>query len=102
MARDGLFLRGFPLEVEGKIRHHLLVVKSDFHPDNPYLIVDTNNVAKFLVTGSAFRTSFQSPLPTPATSAPPQHPYHQAINLHNRLISHQCISHQVLNSRLRK
>jgi hypothetical protein len=65
-------------EVEGKIWHHLSVVKSDLHPDNPYPIVDTNNVAKFLSTGSAFRSSFQSPLPTPATCTPPRQPYHQA------------------------
>jgi hypothetical protein len=76
--RDDLFLRGFPPEVEGKLRHHLLIVKSDLHPDNPYPFADTNNAAKFLLTGSAFWSSFQSPLPTPATSAPPRQPYHQA------------------------
>jgi hypothetical protein len=77
--RDDLFLRGFPPEVEGKIWHHLSVVKSDLHPDNPYPIADTNNAAKFLLTGSVFRSSFQSPLLTPATSAPPRQPYHQML-----------------------
>jgi hypothetical protein len=41
-------------------------------------VCNTNDEAKFLLTGSAFRSSFQSPLLTLATSAPPQQPYHQA------------------------
>jgi hypothetical protein len=69
--RDNLFLRGFPPEVEGNIQHCLSVVKSDLHPDNPYPIVDTNDAAKFLVIGSVFQSSFQSPLLTMATSTPP-------------------------------
>jgi hypothetical protein len=40
--------------------------------------VDTNGAAKFLLTGSALQSSFQSPLLTLATSTPPRQPYHLA------------------------
>ena len=59
MERDDLFLRGFPSEVEAKIQHWFSIVKSDLHPDNLYPIADTNDAAKFCLTGSAFRSSFQ-------------------------------------------
>ena len=79
--KDDLFLRGFPPEVEDKIRHRLSIVKPDLHPDNPYPIADTNEAAKFLLIGSAFRSSIQTAIPTPApaaNTAPRPQPYQQS------------------------
>jgi hypothetical protein len=103
--RDDLFLRGFPPEVEGKIRHRLLVVKSDLHPDNPYPIVDTHDAAKFLLTGSASRSSFQSSLLMPATSTPPRQPYHQAYQPPQQTYqppTHQSLAPQLPSSQVKQ
>ena len=67
--KDDLFLRGFPPEVEDRIRHRLSIVKPDLHPDNLYPIADTNEAAKFLLTGSAFHSSIQTAIPPPALAA---------------------------------
>ena len=55
--RNDLFLRGFPKEVEERICHWLSIIKSDLHPDDPYPMVDVLTAAKFLLTGSAYRSA---------------------------------------------
>jgi hypothetical protein len=57
LDRDDLFLKGFPDDVQHRIHHRLSVVKPDLHPDDPYPLANTITAAKFLLTGSAFRSS---------------------------------------------
>ena len=57
MEWNDLFLRGFPKEVEERIHHQLSIIKSDLHPDDPYPMVDVLTAAKFLLTGSAYRSA---------------------------------------------
>ena len=76
--KDDLFLRGFPPEVEDGIHYRLSIVKPDLHPDNLYPIADTNETAKFLLTGSAFCSFIQTAIPPPvlaAHTAPCPQPY---------------------------
>ena len=51
-----------------KICECLLIVKQDVHLDDPYPINDVTDVAKFLLTGSAFRSFL---LPVIGNIAPP-------------------------------
>ena len=60
--RNDLFLRGFPKEVEERIHHRLSIIKSDLHPDDPYPMADVLTAAKFLLTGSAYRSALPDPL----------------------------------------
>jgi hypothetical protein len=80
LERDNLFLKGFPDDVQHRIRHRLSVVKPDLHPDDPYPLTDTITAAKFLLTGSAFHSSAF----LPEVSGPPfqtyQHPYQNATS----------------------
>ena len=62
MERNDLFLQGFPKEVEERIRHRLSIIKSDLHPDDPYLMADVLTAAKFLLTGSTYRSALSDPL----------------------------------------
>jgi hypothetical protein len=67
-----IYLNGFPSTLQQKIRQRLLIVKPDLHPDDPYLMDNVTTVAKFLLTGSAFRSSLPPAYDPPQQSAPYQ------------------------------
>jgi hypothetical protein len=67
-----LYLNGFPSVLQQKIWQCLLIVKQDMHPDDPYLMDNVTTVAKFLLTGSAFRSSLPPAYNLPRQSAPYQ------------------------------
>ena len=69
-----LYLDRFPHVLQQKIRECLLIIKQDVHPDDPYPMNDVMDVAKFLLTGSAFR-SF---LPLVIGNIAPPTPYQPA------------------------
>ena len=52
--RDIMFLAGFPMPLQDRVRHRLAIIKPDIHPDDPYLMDNIIAAAKFLLTGSAF------------------------------------------------
>ena len=54
---NDLFLQGFSKEVEERIHHRLSITKFDLHPDDPYPMVDVLTTAKFLLTGSPYRSA---------------------------------------------
>jgi hypothetical protein len=72
MERDMLYLNGFPSILQQKIWQHLLIVKQDLHPDDSYLMDNVTTVAKFLLTGSTFRSSLPPAYNPPRQSAPYQ------------------------------
>jgi hypothetical protein len=80
MERDMLYLNGFPSTLQQKIRQCLFIVKQDLYPDDPYPMDDVTTVAKFLLTGSAFRLSLPPAYNPPRQSVPyqPNHPSGQS------------------------
>ena len=71
MAHNIMFLVGFPMPLQDHIHHRLAIVKLDVHPDDPYLMDDIIAVAKFLLTGSAFRSTIP-----PVANAPQPNAHH--------------------------
>ena len=67
MERNIMFLAGFSTPLQDCICHRLAIVKPDVHPDDPYLMDDVIAAAKFLLTGSTFRST----IPPIANAAQP-------------------------------
>ncbi|KIN97491.1 hypothetical protein M404DRAFT_160202, partial [Pisolithus tinctorius Marx 270] len=70
MEWDSMFLNGFPRAIADCIRHRLSIVHTDLHPDNPHPLAEVVKAAKFLLTGSALRST----VPTMGTAASPAAP----------------------------
>ena len=77
MEQNDLFLQGFPKEVKERICHWLSIIKSNLHLDDPYPMADVLTTAKFLLTGSAYRSALPDLLGSQSQrgSAAYLHPY---------------------------
>ena len=71
-----MFLTGFPMPLQDRVHHRLAIVKPDMHPDDPYLMVNVIAVAKFLLTGSAFRSTIPPVANAPQPNVHHPTPYH--------------------------
>ncbi|KAI9459548.1 hypothetical protein HD554DRAFT_2176945 [Boletus coccyginus] len=69
---DPLFLIGFPDPVHDHLQHRLTIVKPDVHPDDPYVMEDILEAAKFLLSRSMFRQP-------PVLQTIPSLPYNKPI-----------------------
>ena len=78
MERNILYLDEFPCVLQQKIHECLLIIKQDVHLDDPYPMNDVMDVAKFLLTGSAFH-SFLSPVIGNIASPTPYQPAHVPV-----------------------
>ena len=74
MERNILYFDGFSHVLQQKICEHLLIVKQDVHPDDPYPMNDVMDVAKFLL----IRSTFCSFLPPVIGNIAPPTPYQAA------------------------
>ena len=55
--QDMFYISGFLTSIQDRICHRLVIVKLDLHLDDPYPMDNVVSAAKFLLTGSALRSS---------------------------------------------
>ncbi|KIO04284.1 hypothetical protein M404DRAFT_143974, partial [Pisolithus tinctorius Marx 270] len=72
---DSMFLNGFLRAVTDRICHRLSIVRTDLHPDDPYLLAEFIKAAKFLLTGSALHSVVLTMATMALPAAPPSSAY---------------------------
>ncbi|KIO00221.1 hypothetical protein M404DRAFT_29822 [Pisolithus tinctorius Marx 270] len=73
--QDSMFLNGFLRAIADQIHHRLSIVRTNLHPDNPYLLAEVFKATKFLLTGSALRSAVPMMGTAVSPAAPPSSAY---------------------------
>ena len=73
---DIMFLAGFPTPLQDCVHHRLAIVKPDVHLDDPYPMDNIIAAAKFLLTGSTFRSTIPPVANAPQPNMHHLTPYH--------------------------